>query len=49
MLTMLTESRPILMLFVQQVFVPCDHELQSTFHNTVMQSLVDGQADRLSS
>ena len=31
----------ILMLFVQQAFVPGDQELQSTFHNTVMQALVD--------
>ena len=37
---MLTESLPIHMLFVQQVFVPGDPELQSTFHNTVMQALV---------
>ena len=46
---MLPESRPIHMLFVQQVFVPGDPELQSTFHNSVMQALVDGLADRLSS
>ena len=31
----------ILMLFVQQAFVPGDQELQSTFHNTVMQALVE--------
>ena len=31
----------IFMLFVQQAYVPADQELQFTFHNTVMQSLVD--------
>ena len=31
----------ILMLFVQQAFVPGDQELQFGFHNTVMQALVD--------
>ena len=31
----------ILMLFVQQAYVPADQELQFTFHNTVMQVLVD--------
>ena len=29
------------MLFVQQACVPADQELQFTFHNTVMQVLVD--------
>ena len=31
----------ILMLFVQQAFVPGDQELQVGFHNTVMQAIVD--------
>ena len=31
----------ILMLFVQQAFTPGDQELQYTFHNTVMQAIVD--------
>ena len=31
----------IFMLFVQPAYVPADQELQFTFHNTVMQALVD--------
>ena len=31
----------IFMLLVQPAYVPADQELQFTFHNTVMQALVD--------
>jgi CubicO group peptidase (beta-lactamase class C family) len=37
------QERLILMLFVQQAYVPGDQELQFSFHNTVMQAVDDRQ------
>jgi len=35
------QEKLILLLFAQQAFVPGDQELQSGFHNTVMQAIID--------